>query len=152
VNDDSGPLTPDQPIEDKRGKQLIGRLPALVIAAALTAIGLFALQQANQACACVPTDPPLPSSPVDGQVIAVNSPALGKVEDFTLRIAGGRTITLTVGLLENPTEFSPSHLTEHMATSSPVRAFFRVENGIPTVYRLEDAAEATPTPGAPAAT
>lgn len=146
-----GDLTPYEPLVYGRRNRIIGWLPAAAIAAALVAFGLIALQQANQACACIQTDPPLPSSPVDGQVIAVNSPSLGKVNDFTLRLSGGWTITLTIGVLENPTEFSPSHLTEHMATSSPVRAFFRLENGKPTVYRLEDAPEATPTPGVPAA-
>ena len=124
-----------------------GRRPALL---GLALLGLVALQQANEACACLQTEPPLPSSPVDGQVIAVNSPSLGRVDDFTLRLAGGWTITLTVGALENATEFSPSHLTEHMASSSPVRAFFRVVNGEPTAYRLEDAL-AEPEPSETAA-
>ena len=156
MKDNSGPPTPYQPIEDNRRNTRIGWLPALVVAAALTAFGLVALQQANQACACVPTDPPVAISPLDGQVIAVTSPSLGKVTDFTLRYGGGGTMTLTIGTLENPTEFSPSHLTEHMATSSPVRAFFRLENGVPTVYRLEDAPEATApigsSPGSPVST
>jgi hypothetical protein len=44
-----------------------------------------------------------------------------------------------MGPLENAAEFSPSHLSEHLATSEPVRAWFRVENGQRIVYRLEDA-------------
>ena len=155
MTNSTGPLTPYQPIEYNRRNKIIGWLPAFAIGAALVAFGLVALQQANQACACIQTDPPLPSSPVDGQVIAVNAPSLGRVDDFTLRLSGGWTITLTMGVLENPTEFSPSHLTEHMATSSPVRAFFRLENGVPTVYRLEDAPDdplgSESPPGSPAA-
>lgn len=79
------------------------------------------------------------ASPVDGVVVAVNSAGLGQVRDFVLRLADSSTITFTVGPLENATEFSPSHLTEHMATSEPIRVSFRLENGSPIAYRIEDA-------------
>ena len=61
------------------------------------------------------------------------------MKTFVLRLPDETTVTLTLGILENATEFSPSHLAEHMATSVPVRAFYRLEDGVPTVYRLEDA-------------
>lgn len=64
-----------------------------------------------------------------------------------LRLPDSSTITFTLGPLDNATEFSPSHLTEHMATSEPIRAYFRIENGSPVAHRLEDAPpEATPEP------
>ena len=92
------------------------------------------------ACAPQVAQTPAPSSPIVGIVIAVDSPSLGKVNGFTLReAASGVAQTFKLGLLENATEFSPSHLSEHMASSVPVRVFFRLENGQPFVYRIEDA-------------
>ena len=83
-------------------------------------------------------------SPVDGDVIAVDSAGLTDVRRFTLRTFGQATVDFKLGPLENATEFSPSHLAEHMATSIPVRVYFRVENGERVAYRLEDA-QAPPT-------
>jgi len=91
-------------------------------------------------CACTPVSTrELPASPVTGIVVAVDSAGLGQVRGFTVRGDGGYAYVLQLGALENATEFSPSHLTEHMATSQPIRAYYRLENGVPTVYRLEDA-------------
>ena len=89
----------------------------------------------------------VPASPVVGVVVAVESEGLGQVKSFVLRLPDSSTITFTLGPLENAGEFSPSHLTEHMATSEPIRAHFRLENGTPVAYRLEDA----PTEPAPSA-
>ena len=72
--------------------------------------------------ACLPTwarrapaparspQPPLPPSPVDGVVVAVDSAGLGQVKGFTLRLRDGSSVTLHSAHLENATEFSPSHL------------------------------------------
>jgi len=88
-----------------------------------------------------PAPTPDPVSPVEGVVISVDAAGLGDVQGFTLRPTSGPfSFSFVVGILENPTEFPPSHLAEHQATSQPVRVFFRSENGIHTVYRLEDAA------------
>lgn len=93
-----------------------------------------------------PTAPPLPPSPVTGIVVEVTAMGLGEVERFNLRLPEGTTIVLQLGLLENAREFPPSHLAEHQATSSPVRAYYRVGvNGDPEVYRLEDADEPVAT-------
>ena len=43
-----------------------------------------------------------------------------------------------MGVLENGDQFPPGHLAEHLAGATPVRVFFRDENGTPTAYRLED--------------
>jgi hypothetical protein len=77
---------------------------------------------------------------VEGVVIAVDAVGLGQVRGFTLRPAdAGFAFTFTLGNLENAAEFSPSHLTEHMASSEPIRAWYHLESGLPVVYRLEDA-------------
>jgi len=133
-------MTPSEPVGWDKAKQsrAFRLLPALAVLAGVIAIGILGFSP-NAACACTPTTPPAPSSPVDGVVIAVDSAGLGQVKAFVLRLPDASTLTLTLGTLENATAFSPGHLAEHMATSFPVRAFFRMENGVPTVYRLEDA-------------
>ena len=90
-----------------------------------------------------------PSSPVEGIVTAVDAASLTDVRGFTIRTPTGSSYAFKLGLLENATDFSPSHLAEHQATSSPVLVSFRVENGERVAYRLEDA-DASPSP--PAAT
>ena len=81
------------------------------------------------------------TSPVEGVVFSVDAASLGDVRGFTLRPTNSPfSFGFVLGALENPTEFPPSHLAEHQATSQPVRAYFRTENGIHAVYRLEDAA------------
>jgi hypothetical protein len=81
----------------------------------------------------------VPSSPVDGIVLSVQSEGLTKVKGFTLRTINGQVLTFTLGTLENGDQFAPGHLGEHQATALPVRVFFRQENGQLVVYRLEDA-------------
>jgi hypothetical protein len=87
----------------------------------------------------------LPPSPVDGVVVAVDSAGLANVKGFTLRLTGGATVTLTLGTLVDATAFAPGHLAEHEATGAPVRAWFVVSDGVPVVYRLEDAVAASPS-------
>ena len=69
----------------------------------------------------------------------MDSRGLGQVAGFTLRTPTTQSIDLRLGALEGASAFSPSHLAEHMASSQQVRAYYRLENGVPTVYRLEDA-------------
>lgn len=104
----------------------------------LAGMGVLTYLGMGRSCACTQPQPP-PPSPVDGVVVAVDSAGLGQVKAFTLRLPGASSVTLTLGALENATQFSPSHLAEHQASSVPVRAFYRLENGVPVVYRLEDA-------------
>lgn len=96
--------------------------------------------------ACGPAQSPtaapigsLPPSPVDGVVVHVDSAGLADVKGFDLRLTDGTTLALTLGPLENGAQFAPGHLSEHQATGNPVRVFYRLVNGIPVVYRLEDA-------------
>ena len=141
----TGPTAPaPQPSRGRRAFQWASLAAIVVIPIAVAAW----LLSPKATCACSPTPAPtgeLPASPVIGIVIAVDSQGLGQVRGFTLRGEGGVDYALQLGRLENPTEFSPSHLTEHMASSQPIRAFYRLENGLPTVYRLEDATAASPS-------
>lgn len=102
--------------------------------------------------------PSFPASPIDGVIIAVDAASLSDVRGFTLLTRAGQRIAFSLGVLEDPTQFPPGHLAEHQATSTPVRVYFRVENGVPVVYRLADAPSnsavpsAAPSRVAPAAT
>ncbi len=117
------------------------RAPAIALALAVTA----ALAAAACGSGSSP-GPSFPASPVEGIIVAVDASSLSDVRGFTLLTRAGQRIVFTLGVLENPTEFPPGHLTEHQATSEPVRVFFRVDAGVPVVYRLADAA--APSPGA----
>lgn len=92
--------------------------------------------------------PSLPASPLDGVVVHVDSAGIGNVTAFTMRLAGGATLVLSLGTLENATQFAPGHLAEHETTGLPIRAWFVVSGGVPIVYRLEDApvGSAAPVP------
>ena len=80
-----------------------------------------------------------PPSPVVGVVVRVDSSGLSNVHGFDLRQADGTVLAFTMGTLENGAEFPPGHLAEHQATGSPVLVSFRILDGVPLVYRLEDA-------------
>jgi len=117
-----------------------GRLIAATIAIALVL------------AACAANGSPVPArpaSPIDGVVVHVDSTGLGNVTGFTLRLPGGATLALTLGTLENATQFAPGHLAEHETTGLPVRAWFVVSSGVPIVYRVEDAPVGPSTPAAP---
>jgi hypothetical protein len=76
---------------------------------------------------------------MDGVVVAVDAVSLTDVRGFTLRTSDGESVDFELGALENATQFSPSHLKEHQATSEPIRVWFRVEHGARVAYRIEDA-------------
>lgn len=78
-------------------------------------------------------------SPVTGVLTHIDAAGLAEVTAFTLRLDDGREVTFRIGTLENGAEFPPGHLAEHLATSAPVRVFFRAEGLGLVVYRLEDA-------------
>ena len=86
-----------------------------------------------------------------GVVIAVDSTSLTDVQGFTLRTPDGRTVTFTLGPLENASQFAPGHLNEHVATAVPVLVTYRDENGQRVVVRLEDAPGGSLPPATPAA-
>ena len=119
----------------------LGRLQVVALAALLIVPAVVAAMLAAPAfvCACTPTAPPSIESPVEGIVIGVDSAGLGDVRGFSVRTSAGQTIPFALGPLENPADFPPGHLADHQATSSPVRVYFRDENGQHVAYRLEDA-------------
>jgi hypothetical protein len=80
-----------------------------------------------------------PASPATGVLLGVTAEGLARVKGFRLRTAEGQEIEFEIGALENGVEFPPGHLAEHLASSSPVRVFFRPEGDRLVVYRLEDA-------------
>jgi hypothetical protein len=93
-----------------------------------------------QGCAATSPAPTLPPSPIEGVVVSVDAASLSDVHGFRLRTKDGAVYRLKLGTLQNATEFSPSHLAEHQATSSPIRAWYLLDGATPVVYRLEDAA------------
>lgn len=105
---------------------------------ALSAVILAATCLGIAACAPQPAATPDVQSPVDGVVIAVDAASLTDVRGFTLRTSGGFSFEFELGVLENATEFSPSHLKEHQATSAPISVWFSVEGGARVAYRIED--------------
>lgn len=125
----------------RRRRPLWVVLPALaLLVGVVVVLGTFVLP--NAACACtprLPTPGPVPASPLVGVVIRIDSPSLGVVNEFDLLTPNGQTVTLEMGVLENAQQFSLSHLATHEATGVPVRAYFRLQDGRPLVYRLEDA-------------
>jgi hypothetical protein len=80
-----------------------------------------------------------PPSPVDGILTDIDAEGLSRVTGFRLRTDDGQEIAFRIGMLENGAEFPPGHLAEHLATSSPVRVYFRPDRPDLVVYRLEDA-------------
>ena len=107
---------------------------------------MVALLLAAAISACGPAQSPsvapvgsMPPSPADGVVVHIDSAGLADVRGFDLRLTDGTILGFSMGPLENGAQFAPGHLAEHEATAVPVRVFYRIVNGIPTVYRLEDA-------------
>ena len=80
----------------------------------------------------------VPASPVTGILVKIDSSGLANVAGFDLRLDDGRVLSFRIGTLENGDVFPPGHLAEHLATSAPVRVYFRVSGTALVVYRLED--------------
>ena len=57
---------------------------------------------------------------------------------FTLLTPDGRELEFTIGTLENGAQFPPGHLAEHQALASPIRVWYRTEDGALVAFRLED--------------
>jgi hypothetical protein len=84
------------------------------------------------------------TSPVEGVPIDIEAEGFTQVTAFTLRTGDGQQLRFLLGQLENPTEFPPGHLAEHLAGSTRIVVYFRPEGSDQVAYRLEDA----PTHGA----
>jgi hypothetical protein len=119
-------------------------LRRLFLAAALVALPAASCGQGT----C--TFPPVRQSPVDGVVTEVSATGLTAVQGFTIRQSDGSIVGFTMGTLDDPTVFSPGHLKAHETSATPVRVWFKVQNGRElVVYHLEDA-PATPAADATA--
>ena len=107
-------------------------------------LALAAAAAVTCGCRPLPSSPAVPTpdvaSPVEGIVVSVDAGGLTDVRGFVLRVSGGFAFDFVLGPLENPTQFPPGHLAEHLATSQPVRVYFLMQGGERVVYRLEDAA------------
>ena len=75
---------------------------------------------------------------VDGIVVSVDSAGLGNVRGFRLRTADGRTLSFGLADLRDGAQFPPGHLTEHLATSSPVRVWYQGSDDQLQALWLED--------------
>lgn len=118
---------------DRRTRNLFALV--LVVVAAVTAGAALLLSDTSR----LDPDGPTGTASIDGVIVSIDSAGLGDVRGFTLRQAGGETIDLRLGELENPTEFPPGHLAEHQATAEPVRVWYRLEGEERFAIRLEDA-------------
>lgn len=107
-----------------------------VVAAVILALALAACEPAISQ-----TPPPSRQleSPIEGVITNVVSAGLDQVTEFTIRTGDGTILRFLIGDLENGDEFPPGHLTEHQATSDPIRVTFHVEDGELVATRLEDA-------------
>lgn len=113
---------------------LAGVALAWVIGAAVIGCGASASASAGPPASAVPL-----VSPVTGVLVHIDAVGLADVKGFTLRFADGTEAAFRIGILENGATFPPGHLAEHMASSSPVKVFFRPDGVDRVVYRIEDA-------------
>jgi hypothetical protein len=104
-------------------------LPAIIAAVAVLLVGAVVLSQAGR------------ERTATGVVVDVDAAGLTDVRGFTLRTADGVETGFRIGRLENGADFPPGHLVEHVATSEPVKVFYRDEGGQRVAFRLEDAPE-----------
>ncbi len=138
----------------RRGSKAAGHTGLAAVAALAVTLGITA-----SACSASPTPTPgpivtasivapadgtpgateqVPASPVTGILVKIDSSGLAAVAGFDLRLDDGRVLSFRIGTLENGDVFPPGHLAEHLATSAPVRVYFRVSGTELVVYRLED--------------
>ena len=116
-----------------------GRRIAIAILVVAFSVGLTACGPASTSSPAASASRPVPASPVEGVIANVVSAGLDQVTEFTIRTGDGTLIEFRIGDLENGDEFPPGHLTEHQATSDPVRVYFTVEGEELVATRLEDA-------------
>jgi hypothetical protein len=112
----------------------------------LAALGVVAIAAAVVALTGRGDGQGRPGGPfVDGVVVQVESGGVASVTGFTLRTGDGRSIRFGLAELRNAAEFAPGHLSEHVATSTPVRVWYREAQGAFEALWLEDA-PASPRP------
>jgi hypothetical protein len=116
------------------------RVRALVLAS-LVAVALVACEPSSTPApaTAVPGSPAALVSPIEGVPIDIEAEGFSKVNAFTIRTEDGRQLRFVLGPLDNPTEFPPQHLAEHLAGSTTIRVYFRPQGPDEVAYRLEDA-------------
>lgn len=74
--------------------------------------------------------PPADALYAEGVVVAVDARTLTDVRSFDLRTTDGTIVTFDLSGLRNGVAFPPGHLSEHMATASPILVWYRNEGGV----------------------
>ena len=120
-------------------KAPVRRSVAALAAVLILTVGITGCTPAPTPTPPADSTPAVPASPVTGVLVGVTAEALARVKGFRLRTGDGQEIDFEIGTLENGVEFPPGHLAEHLASSSPVRVFFRPEGDRLVAYRIEDA-------------
>ena len=123
-------------------------LAALVVVALAGCVPGDAASTHDHSASPAPGSPGALTSPVEGVPIDIEAEGFTKVTAFTLRTDDGQQLRFVMGQLENPTEFPPGHLAEHLAGSTRIVVYFRPEGSDEVAYRLEDAPThaASPSP------
>jgi hypothetical protein len=83
--------------------------------------------------------PPADAEFATGVVVAVDARSLTDVRSFDLRTTDGAVVTFELSALRNGVAFPPGHLSEHMATASPVDVWYRREDGVDRALWIVDA-------------
>jgi hypothetical protein len=78
------------------------------------------------------------ASPVEGIVVRIVATGLNEVQGFSILTLDGETIDFRMGPLVNAEQFPPGHLSEHQATSDPVRVYFEIDGGERVARRIDD--------------
>ena len=80
-----------------------------------------------------------PADQAVGIVTSIDAEGLTAVRSFTLRSQDGSEQVYLIGTLENGDQFPPGHLPEHQSLATPIRVWYRTEDGERVAFRLEDA-------------
>ena len=73
-----------------------------------------------------------------GVVIAVDSPALGRVDSFVLATGDGERLTFDTTELEFRSEFPAPHLAEHKVIGDLIEVTYRTDGDRLVVTQLDD--------------
>jgi hypothetical protein len=80
----------------------------------------------------------VPSSPLTGVIVAVDSRGLDDVRALTLRTDDGAVLVFDLREVRSTATFPLGHLAEHQATADPVVVTFRVEDGVLVATAIDD--------------
>jgi hypothetical protein len=124
----------------------VDRRTAAFFVLALGVLGAVAVAAAVLGSGQPQTGRPDGAPTVDGIVVGVDSAGLGDVRSFRLRTTDGRTLTFDLSGLRDGPQFPPGHLTEHLATSLPVRVWYEGSGDSLKALWLEDKPGDSPAP------